>query len=60
MIEAFCILNNFDIPKGSAREHQKDEHGNMMADFTVWTSTNDLKRQFYFRTYLIRDGSIGK
>lgn len=52
VIEAFHILNNFDIPKGSAREHKKDEHGNIMADFTVWTSANDLKaKKFYFRTY---------
>ena len=31
----------------------KDEHGNVVADYTAWTSANDLtaKRQFYFRTY---------
>ena len=35
--------NAFDIPKGAAREHEKDEHGNVIADYTIWTSANDLK-----------------
>jgi choloylglycine hydrolase len=52
VLEAFHILNNFDIPKGAAREHEKDSHGNVVADYTLWTSANDLKRKrFYFRTY---------
>ena len=52
VLQAFHILNNFDIPKGSAREEHKDEHGNILADYTTWTSANDLKRKrFYFRTY---------
>ena len=52
VVEAFHVLNQFDIPKGSAREPQKDEHGNTLADYTVWTSASDLKaKQFYFRTY---------
>ncbi len=52
VIEAFHILNNFDIPKGAARDHEKDEHGNILADYTLWTSASDLKaRQFFFRTY---------
>ncbi len=52
VLEAFHILNNFDIPKGAAREDQKDEHGNIVADYTIWTSANDLKaKRFYFRTY---------
>jgi choloylglycine hydrolase len=52
VLEAFHILNQFDIPKGAAREHEKDEHGNVLADYTVWTSAIDLKaRKFYFRTY---------
>jgi choloylglycine hydrolase len=51
VIKAFKILNNFDIPKGSVREN-KDEHGNVLVDYTAWTSANDLKaRRFYFRTY---------
>ncbi len=52
VIQAFHILNNFDIPKGSAREAHKDKHGNIMADFTTWTSASDLKaKKFYFRVY---------
>lgn len=52
ILQAFHILNNFDIPKGSAREHEKDEHGNILADYTIWTSANDLKaKRFYFRTH---------
>lgn len=52
VLEAFHILNQFDIPKGAAREHQTDEHGNIQADYTIWTSASDLKaRRFYFRTY---------
>jgi choloylglycine hydrolase len=51
VLEAFHILNNFDIPKGAARDHEKDEHGNIVADYTLWTSANDLKaKRFYFRT----------
>lgn len=52
VLQAFHLLNNFDIPKGAAREEKKDEHGNILADYTTWTSANDLKRKrFYFRTY---------
>ena len=52
VLEAFHILNNFDIPKGAARDREKDSHGNIEADYTLWTSVNDLKRKrFYFRTY---------
>jgi choloylglycine hydrolase len=52
VLEAFHILNTFDIPKGAAREAQKDAHGNIVADYTLWTSVNDLKaRRFFFRTY---------
>ena len=43
VLTAFHILNNFDIPKGSAREAEKDEHGNTLADYTVWTAASDLK-----------------
>lgn len=50
--QAFHILNNFDIPKGVARDGEKDEGGNINADYTQWTSANDLTaRRFYFRTY---------
>jgi choloylglycine hydrolase len=52
VLEAFHILNQFDIPKGAAREHEKDEHGNVLADYTIWTSASDLKaKRYYFRTY---------
>ncbi|MFI5330651.1 MAG: linear amide C-N hydrolase [Desulfobaccales bacterium] len=52
VLQAFHVLNNFDIPKGALREPQKDEHGNIVADCTLWTSANDLKaKRFYFRTY---------
>jgi len=52
VLQAFHILNNFDIPKGAARDRERDEHGNIQADHTIWTSANDLKaKQFYFRTY---------
>ncbi len=52
VLQAFHLLNNFDIPKGVAREREKDEHGNILADYTLWTSANDLKaKRFYFRTY---------
>jgi choloylglycine hydrolase len=52
ILEAFHILNQFDIPKGSTRDRQKDEHGNIQADYTLWTSASDLKaKRYYFRTY---------
>jgi choloylglycine hydrolase len=50
VLTAFHILNNFDIPKGSVRE--KDENDKVVADYTLWTSVNDLgAKQFYFRTH---------
>jgi choloylglycine hydrolase len=52
ILSAFHILNNFDIPRGSAREAEKDDHGNVLADYTIWTAASDLKaKRFYFRTY---------
>jgi choloylglycine hydrolase len=52
VLRAFHILNNFDIPKGAAREREKDAHGNILADYTLWTSANDLgAKRFYFRTH---------
>lgn len=52
VFQAFHILNNFDIPKGVAREGEKDAEGNVIADFTQWTSADDLtNKRFYFRTY---------
>jgi choloylglycine hydrolase len=52
VLEVFHILNNFDIPKGSTRDGQKDAKGNIEADYTLWTSVTDLRTmRFYFRTY---------
>ena len=52
VLTAFHVLNNFDIPKGAAREAQKDEHGNILADYTIWTAASDLKtKRYFFRTY---------
>lgn len=52
VLEAFHILNNFDIPEGAAREKHKDAHGNIISDHTIWTSASDLKaKRYYFRTY---------
>lgn len=54
ILQAFHILNNFDIPKGVAREHEHivKETTLVPADYTLWTSASDLKeKQYYFRTY---------
>jgi choloylglycine hydrolase len=49
VLQAFHILNQFDIPKGAARGK---EHGKEVADSTLWTSASDLKDlRYYFRTY---------
>ncbi len=49
ILQAFHILNQFDIPKGAARGL---EHGKEVADYTLWTSASDLKNlRYYFRTY---------
>jgi choloylglycine hydrolase len=49
VLQAFHILNQFDIPKGAARGI---EHGKEVADYTQWTSAADLKNlRYYFRTY---------
>ena len=52
ILEPFHVLNQFDIPKGAAREHEKDAHGNVLADYTIWTGASDLKaKHYYLRTY---------
>jgi choloylglycine hydrolase len=52
VLEAFHVLNQFDIPKGSAREREKDSEGYVPADYTMWTAASDLKsKRYYFRTY---------
>jgi choloylglycine hydrolase len=49
VLQAFHILNQFDIPKGAARGI---EHGKEVSDYTIWTSAADLKNlRYYFRTY---------
>jgi choloylglycine hydrolase len=49
VLQAFHLLNQFDIPKGAARGL---EHGKEVADYTLWTSASDLKNmRYYFRTY---------
>jgi choloylglycine hydrolase len=49
VLQAFHILNQFDIPKGAARGL---EHGLEVADYTLWTSASDLKNvRYYCRTY---------
>jgi choloylglycine hydrolase len=48
VLQAFHILNNFDIPFGSVREM---DNGQMHAEATTWTSAADLKNlRWYFRT----------
>jgi choloylglycine hydrolase len=52
ILNAFHILNNFDIPRGAARDAHRDAEGNVLADHTIWTAASDLQaRQFHFRTY---------
>ena len=49
VLQAFHILNQFDIPKGAVRNLEK---GKPAADYTLWTSASDLKNlRYYFRTY---------
>ena len=49
VLQAFHILNQFDIPRGAARGI---EHGKEVADYTQWTSAADLtNRRYYFRTF---------
>ena len=49
VLQAFHILNNFDIPYGAVRDTQG---GSVHAEATVWTSASDLKnRRWYFKTY---------
>ena len=32
--------------------HSPGEHGNILADYTIWTAASDLKaKRYYFRTY---------
>ncbi len=49
VLQAFHILNAFDIPVGAVRgDPQEGAH----ADYTLWTSVADLKAlKWYFRTF---------
>ena len=49
VLQAFHILNQFDIPKGAARGV---DNGKEVADYTLWTSASDLTNlRYYFRTF---------
>ena len=49
VLQAFHILNQFDIPKGAARGM---DNGKEIADYTLWTSVSDLKTlRYHFRTF---------
>ena len=48
-MQAFHILNNFDIPVGSVRQ---TVGSTTIPEFTAWTSASDLKNlRWHFRTY---------
>ena len=52
VLEAFHILNQFDIPKGAVRSI---ENGQTHDEYTLWTSAADLaNRRYYFHTYANR------
>ena len=51
IIEAFHILNQFDIPKGAAREHEKDEHGTRRRLYDLDVGDRSQGEAYYFRTY---------
>ena len=49
VLQAFHILNQFDIPKGAA---QDIEHGQEVYDYTLRTSAADLNNlRYYYRTF---------
>jgi choloylglycine hydrolase len=49
VLQAFHLLNQFDIPKGAARGVAA---GKETTDHTLWTSASDLtNRRYYFRTF---------
>ena len=61
VLQAFHLLNQFDMPRGLNREHRaspdmpRGEAGAMQTEYTLWTSVSDLKnRRFYFHTYANR------
>ena len=49
VLQAFHLLNVFDIPRGAVRSIVADE---MHADYTLWTSAIDTANaRYYFHTY---------
>ena len=49
VLQAFHILNQFDIPKGAARGHRTRQGSRRLH---AWTIAADLKNlRYYFRTY---------
>ena len=49
VLQAFHILNQFDIPKGTAKETTRDGD---TYDYTPWTAASDLRNlRYYFHTF---------
>jgi choloylglycine hydrolase len=49
VVQAFHILNDFDIPLGSVREIVD---GQVVPEYTTWTAASDLKNlRWHFRTF---------
>jgi choloylglycine hydrolase len=49
ILQAFHILNDFDIPLGAVRE---SDEGERIPEYTTWTAASDLKNlRWHFRTY---------
>jgi choloylglycine hydrolase len=49
VVQAFHILNDFDIPFGAVREFVD---GQMIPEYTTWTAASDLKNlRWHFRTF---------
>jgi choloylglycine hydrolase len=49
VLQAFHILNQFDIPNGAARGIERSKE---VSDYTLWTSAADLKNlRYYIRTF---------
>lgn len=49
VLQAFHILNNFDIPIGAVRETHE---GKLQTDYTVWTAASDLENlHWHYRTH---------
>jgi choloylglycine hydrolase len=49
VLQAFHLLNQFDIPIGAARS---EDNGKKIVDYTLWASVSDLKNlRYHFRTF---------